>query len=166
MTRTVLAYCGAGIRWKRFSGAIRGNSANSIVEVALLMPLLVMILIGAAELGRVAYAAVEVNNAAYAGAAFGAQNHGTASDSTDIATAATNDGANVSGLTATSSVSCTCSNGTSITCSNAASNCTTPARILEFVQVSTTASVSPLFNYPGISTTWVLHGQATIRVEE
>jgi len=145
---------------------ITEDSANSIVEVALLMPLLILILVGGAELGRLAYAATEVNNAAYAGATFGAKNHGTASDSTDIATAASNDAANVSGLAATSSISCTCSNGTAITCSNAASKCVTPARILEFVQVSTTASVSPMFNYPGLSTTWVLHGQATMRVEE
>jgi Flp pilus assembly protein TadG len=146
--------------------AIGGESANSIVEVALLMPMLVLILIGTAELGRLAFAAIEVNNAAYAGAAFGSQNHGTASDSANIATAASNDGANVSGLSTSSSLSCACTNGTTVTCSNAAANCVSPARVQEFVQVSTTASVSPMFNYPGISTTWVLHGQATMRVVE
>jgi Flp pilus assembly protein TadG len=153
-------------QWKTRCARARVESANSIVEVALIMPVLVLILIGAAELGRLAFASIEVNNAAYAGAAFGSRNHGTASDSADIATAASNDGANVAGLSTSSSVSCVCTNGATMTCSNAASNCVSPARIQEFVQVSTTASVNPMFNYPGLSTTWVLHGQATLRVVE
>jgi hypothetical protein len=32
--------------------------------------------------------------------------------------------------------------------------------------VNTSATVNPMFNYPGVSATWVLHGQATLRVVE
>jgi Flp pilus assembly protein TadG len=147
---------------------MRGTNedGNSLVELAVLMPMLILILAGAAELGRVAYESNAVTNAAYAGAFYGAQNHGTASDTANITAAAVSDGANVAGLTATTATSCTCSDGTTITCANAAAKCASPARIEEFVQVNTSATVNPMFNYPGVSATWVLHGQATLRVVE
>src|SRR5215469_13561699 len=88
---------------------LRGEAGHSLVEAALILPLLITILVGAAELARVAYAAIEVSNAAHAGAQYGAQNGGTASDSPGIATAAASDAANLTTLTTTSSFSCICS---------------------------------------------------------
>ena len=145
---------------------LRGESGSALVELAVAIPMMAFTLIGAAELGRVAYYSIEVSSAAYSGASFGAQNHSTAVDSTDIIAAATKDAANVPVLSTTTSISCICSNGTAITCSNAAANCVSPAHISEFVQVNTAATVNPMFNYPGISAAWPLQGTATIRVEQ
>jgi Flp pilus assembly protein TadG len=158
--------------------AIRSDIGQSFIELALVLPIFVLLLVGAGEFGRLAYYGIEVSNAARAGVAYGAQNHITASDNIGMQLAATNDGSNVVGLAATcpgSSVnglcavatqSCTCSNGTAITCANAGTTCISPARILEFVQVNTTALVDPLIYLPGLPRSYTLNGQAVMRVEQ
>lgn len=143
------------------SGFVRqirhANAGQSLVETAILVPLLTLILVGAAELGRVAYAAVEVSNAARAGAAYGAQNGGTASDTTGIANAAANDASNLTGLTTTSSHSCICSDGTASTCTN--TDCPS-SHIEETLTVNTSVTYNPLLHLPGLPTTFTLTGQA------
>lgn len=153
------------LRSARPSG--RCNEAGSaLVELALMFPIFLIMLIGSAEFGRLAYDAIEVANAARAGAAYGAQSHITASDTAGIALAATQDAPNVTGVVATSSHSCVCSTGATLVCTNALASCASPARILESVQVNTTATVGPLFNYPGMAHTFTLTGQAILRVEQ
>lgn len=144
----------------------RRDAGQAILELALIMPIFVLLIIGAAEFGHLAYAAIEVTNAARAGCAYGAQTHITASDNADIQLAAIQDGSNISGLTATPSHFCACSTGGTIACSTALTSCPSPARIIEYVQVNTAASVAPIFNYPGISKTFNLSGQAVMRVEQ
>jgi Flp pilus assembly protein TadG len=141
-------------------------SGGAIIEVAIAIPILVLLLVGAAELGRLSYYAIEVSSAAYAGASYAAQNHGTAVSTANIATAATQDAANIRGLITASTVSCYCSDGTTVTCTDATTDCVSPARISEYVQVNTSAQVSPIFAYPGISNTWTLHGSSTMRVQQ
>jgi Flp pilus assembly protein TadG len=146
--------------------SVRCNEAgSSLVELALMFPIFLILLVGSAEFGRLAYDAIEVANAARAGAAYGAQSNITASDTAGIAQAATQDAPNVTGVVVTSSHSCVCSTGATLVCTNALANCASPARIIEYVQVNTTATVGPLFNYPGIPHTFALTGQAILRVE-
>ncbi len=141
--------------------AMHEDSGQAFVELALSMTILVLLLTGAAEFGRLAYAGIEVSNAARAGVGYGAQNHITASDNAGMQSAATNDGSNVAGLTATATHFCSCSNGNASTC--APTDCA-GARIIEYVQVNTTASVDPLFHVPGLPRTYTLNGQAIMRV--
>lgn len=56
----------------------RRDSGSALIELALIAPLLLFILICSAELGRIAYAAIEVSDAAHAGALYGSQNTQTA----------------------------------------------------------------------------------------
>jgi Flp pilus assembly protein TadG len=135
---------------------LHGETGQSLVETALVLPLLVTILLGGAEVAQVAYAAIEVANAARAGAQYGAQNGGTASDTAGIATAAANDAANLN-LTTTSSYSCVCSNGSASTCAN--TDCAN-SHIEEILTVNTQATVNPMFHIPGLPTTYTLKGQA------
>lgn len=55
-------------RWLNHSGLMKGRQGNeagqALVELALAVPLLFMLLIGAVEFARVVYAAIEVSNAA------------------------------------------------------------------------------------------------------
>lgn len=143
---------------------------QSLVETAIGATVLTVVLVGAVEMGRLAYAAIEVSSAARAGVAYGARNAAAAADTTGMQTAATSDGSDITrwksvGLTATASESCTCSDGTSVTCANAAANCVSPGRIIDYVQVNTTATVDPLFHLLGLPTTYVLNGHAIMRVE-
>jgi len=133
------------------------TAAQSLIETTLIVSIFSLLLVGAAELGRVAYASIELSNAARAGAAYGAQNGSTASDTTGIATAAANDAANLSGVTTTSSYSCVCSDGTSSTCTHG--DCST-SHIEETLTVNTQVSFDPLIHLPGLPTTYTLKGKA------
>lgn len=142
----------------------RGESGSSLIELALIVPVFTTILVGSVEVARFAYASIEVTNAARAGAEYGAQTHNTAVDTTGMQNAATAAGPNVNNMQATASTFCTCSDGVSITCANAGTSCT--ARINEYVQVNTSASVTSLFHIPGVPTTVTLKGVAVQRVEQ
>lgn len=154
---------GIGLLASRAAGG--NNRGQALVELALTLPIYFLLIIGAAEFGRLAYAAIEVANAARAGAAYAAQSNITASDTAGIELAATQDAPNVTGVTATSSNSCVCSTGGALVCTDALATCPSPARIIEYVTVHTTATVGPLFNYPGLPHTFTLRGQAIVRVE-
>lgn len=141
-------------------GSIRrpdeSSSGQALIETALTVSLFVLLLWGVAEVGRLAFAAIEVANAASAGARYAAQ-AGEAGDATGIVNAAANDAGNLTGLTTTSSYSCICSDGSSSTCSN--KDCSS-SHIEESVTVNTQVSFDPLFHLPGLPRTFTLKGQA------
>jgi len=140
------------------------DCGHAFVEFALMLPIFTTLLLGATEFARLAYAAIEVTNAAHAGVLYGAQNHTTAMNTNGMQTAATNDGPNISSITALATTFCNCSDGTSITCANASSTCT--ARIIKYVKVTTTAVVNPILHFPGLPTTYTLTSTAEMRVEQ
>jgi Flp pilus assembly protein TadG len=144
---------GAKLNYRRWSG----DSGQALIETALSMSLLIALLLGVAEMGQLAYAAIEVANAARAGNAYATQAGCFALDTTGIQTAAQNDAPDLSGLTATSSHSCVCSDGTSSTCAN--TDCST-SHIVETVTVKTQATINPIIHAPGLPSTFTLKGQA------
>jgi len=152
--------------WNKTKAQASREEGGSLLEIAFLMPMFMLMLIGAAEMGRVAYYAIEVNSAARAGAVYAAQTHITAANTTNIALAANTDAANVGGVTTQVTTSCTCTSGTDITCSDPISSCASPYRIEEFVQVKTSATINPIFNYPGLPVSYALSGQSTMRVQQ
>jgi Flp pilus assembly protein TadG len=158
-------------------GSERGQS---LVEVALLTPLLLSLLVGTIEMGRYAYTSILVGNAARAGAAYGAQSLARSIDSTGIQTAATNDFQNngpgtgvlavSGGATGGSYVSCGCDSGGTITAANcnpavnaSAGICVTGHWVV-IVSVKATATFNSLFKYPGIPTSLKITETATMRV--
>jgi Flp pilus assembly protein TadG len=148
------------------AAAIREDKGQAFVELALILPVFILLLVGAAELGRLAYASVEVTNAARAGVAYAAQNHVTASDTSGIQLAATQDAPDITSISAVATQSCVCSDGTAITCANAGTKCLSPGRIIESVQVTTSANINTLFHLPAIPNTVTMRGQAIMRVEQ
>jgi Flp pilus assembly protein TadG len=54
----------------------RCESGQALVELALMMPIMMLLLVGALALARVAYAAIEVSNAAKAAVQYGASSGG------------------------------------------------------------------------------------------
>jgi Flp pilus assembly protein TadG len=174
-TRTSLAVEGSN-RVVRDDGILQSPSGQSLLEVALLLPLLLALLLGSIELGRYAYISILVGSAARAGAAYGAQSLVQAVDTTGIQTAADNDfqnnGQNTSTLAVISSASCGCdSNGTvtGATCSTKAdSNAGSCNSGHWVVTVSVTASgtFNSLFNYPGIPKSITISNTATVRVAQ
>ncbi len=149
-----------------------------MAEFAVILPLLVMFVVGIADFGRYAYASIEVANAALAGARYGAQNSITACDKAGMVAAATADAANIAGMTVTASGNstncsanalCACSNNlqTLAACnSSAITGCTSPNRVIQYVKVVTSATIRPIFKYPGFPASLTLKGQATMRTDQ
>jgi Flp pilus assembly protein TadG len=152
------------------------DNGQAFVELALVLPLFTLLLVGIAEFGRLAYASIEINNAARAGVAYAAQTNTTAADSTNITLAAKQDAANFvsSSLSATPAYSCYCESSTGTmtsfaSCDKSVANlttCASPSRIAVFVQVNTSSQVATLFHFPGVGSTVTLQGQAIMRVQQ
>jgi TadE-like protein len=148
---------------------LRGRHAGqSALELALIAPFLALLLMVAADLGRVFYLSIAVNNAASAGVHYAAQ-EGNANDTTGMETAACND-FGISGLATcekTLSLSatsfCECPNGSSPGAQVACTSSCTDLRI--YAQVTTKASFSTLLPYPGIPSVPSVNGLAVMRVQ-
>src|SRR4030095_9748075 len=100
---------------------------QALVELALILPMVLLLLLGVIELGRYAYISVLVGNAARAGALYGAQGFSKAiANSPAITAAARNDfasnGLDSSTLTVDSFPTCGCDIGGTIATDTAA-NC-------------------------------------------
>jgi Flp pilus assembly protein TadG len=165
---------------------LRDEAGSALIELALTLPLFTLIIIGAAELGRIAYASVEVSEAARAAVAYGAQNHITAGDTAGITQAAKSSAADIisTSLSVTPSNACVCetiNTGTGQTTNTAITTCggtgstaltqcptsTTNGQVNEivtYVQATTQATVTTMFHYPGIPTSFTLSGFAEMRV--
>jgi Flp pilus assembly protein TadG len=175
-TRTSLAL-GRRSRVGHAPGIFLSPSGQSLLEVALLTPLLLALLLGVIELGRYAYFSILVGNAARAGAAYGAQNLVLSGDLTGIQTAADNDfqnnGQNISKLSVIPSTSCGCDSNGTVT---PASSCSTAAdptagtcisgHWVVMVSVTASGTINPLFNYPGIPKSLTVSNMATLRVAQ
>ena len=147
---------------------LSADGGQGLIELALTLPLLILILMGGAEFARFAWASIETTNAARAGAQYGAQTDITASDDAGMQTAALNDGVNLTGLAATSSHSCACSNAPTTTggCLNALGGCASPAIVLEYVQVNTSSTIRPIYHWPGLPATFTANGSAIMQVAQ
>src|SRR6201981_3002320 len=77
----------------------RVESGQALVEMALIVPIVLILVLGIIEIGRYAYIAILVGNAARAGAAFGAQSKQQSNDSTGMQNAAQYDFAGSSSST-------------------------------------------------------------------
>jgi Flp pilus assembly protein TadG len=139
-------------RVRRTLALTPAQRGQSIVELALVTPLLLLLLVGTIEVGRFAYYSIVVSNAARAGAQYGAQSLATAADTAGISTAAKNDAQNITGLTVTSSQLCGCTGaGLSGNCPATGCGASHP---LVYVQVTASGSFTSLFSYPGIPKTF------------
>jgi Flp pilus assembly protein TadG len=127
---------------RRFRNAERGQA---LIEVALVLPLLFVLLVGTIDLGRLAQFDEQLASAARAGAQYGSLNLVTANDSTGMTAAAISAAPALSGVTVPSAgYYCTCANGSAVTCTGTA--CASTHRLL-YVRVTTTATFHPFFHY-------------------
>lgn len=142
------------------------ESGSAFAEMAIVLPLLVLVLIGLMEAGRYGDYTVRAGNAARAGVQYGAQNTITALDTTGMQNAATNDANAGAGFTATASSYCECADGSASTC--LPTDCSASHRLI-FVQVLTTGTFGSLTNFAGLPAslrTITVHGKAVMRVAQ
>jgi Flp pilus assembly protein TadG len=118
----------------------------SFVELALVLPLFLIMLIPVVDLGRGFYAAIEVASAAHAGAIYGVENP---SDTDGMIQAAKAGASNLSNVTANATYGCECSDGTSdvVSCT---STPTCTYNYVTYVDVTVTSPYRTVFGYPGL----------------
>lgn len=145
------------------------NSGQALVELALTMPLLILLLLGAVELGRVAFASIEVSNAARTAVQYGAMNGGAPGDAAGMLGAANSDAydliSSVEWVNGYPQHSCTCSDGTATPsdCSTASVDCAS-SYVFDTVTVKVQATYNPLIHWPGSPGSYTLYGQAVQKV--
>lgn len=139
------------------------QSGQSLVEVAFVVPVLLLLMVGIIEIGRFAYFSVLVSNSAHAGAQYGAQSLIASHDTNGIRQAARNDG-QIPGITlnVTSSQLCGCTS-TALGGCPSGGGCTNP---LVYVQVTASETVPSMFRYPGIPRNIALSSTVTMRVSQ
>jgi Flp pilus assembly protein TadG len=152
-----------------------GSSGSALVETALTLPMLLAILIGGGELAKVAYVAIEVQNAARAASQYAAMNGGAFNsndssglDTTGMLNAAKADAGNLtSGLafaaTPTFSCSCTGTGTASCTAPSAPSGCTT-SHLMVTVTVRMQATYTSALQLPGLPSHYTLYGNSIEQV--
>ena len=173
-------------------GGLRLQLGQSLLEVALLTPFLLLLSVAAIDMGRYAYIGILVGNAARAGAAYGAAAPG---DSTGTVNAACNDflsnlGSNPAPtcdgsssttnnhLEVTSAISCGCDTGGAVSiytggaCNNVDTSSTGPIATCvgggghwaAMVTVTASGTFNALFSWPGIPSSMTINRTATVRV--
>lgn len=142
-----------------------GEDGSALVELALTLPMLLVMLLGAAEFATIAYAAIEVSNAAHTAAVYAASSQAALVDSGGITNAATADSSNMVGgasISVTSvTTACACAN-TAYTPSSCSDNQTCQKNntsMVTTVTVNTQTTVSPLVSILGKNFT--LYGQSS-----
>jgi Flp pilus assembly protein TadG len=152
-------------RMKNCAGRRRPQAGQSVLEVALLAPVLLLLLVGTIEIGRYAYFAIEATNAARAGVQYGAQNLIDSKDLAGITTAAQNDAQELARLNVSARNLCACSTNPSHYVGCPAKHCGAGHAVV-FLEVGTTAQVPSLFHYPGLPATFTANGKAIMRVAQ
>jgi len=159
-----------------------GQSGQTLLEVALLTPLLLLLLLGVIEMGRYAYMGILVGNAAHAGAMYGSENVNNSGDGPGIQTAADNDfdTTTYGPLTVNSSTSCGCDNGGTISGLTNACNTQVDPTVADTIatcsaggghwaimcNVEAKGTFNSLFSYPGIPSPITIDRTAVIRVAQ
>jgi Flp pilus assembly protein TadG len=143
------------------------DAGSALVELAVSLPLLVLVMVGVTDFARVFYTGMELTNAARAGAQYGSYNPAQSGDIAGMQTTATSS-VNLTGVTATASRSCQCATGAG---TFSAATCTTTCPSGQHLVVTVTVTASKTFttvvgSFPGIPHTVSLVRAATLRVPD
>jgi Flp pilus assembly protein TadG len=151
----------------------RSETGSALVELAVALPILVLVFVATIDFGRVFYASIALTNAARAGAQYGAHNAVQSGNTATMQTTATG-ATNLSGVTAVATRLCQCATdtGTFSATSPTANNCLSPATTScpgLHVVMTVTVTVSKTFTtvmsgVPGIPGSVSLSRTATMRV--
>lgn len=137
------------------------EGGSAFVEVALILPLFIVVLVSAVQGALIVQRLIRVTDAATVGARFGTV-AGNGSNLTGMQNAATSAANNLPSFSATATTYCTCSpGGSTVSCTSSCSGQATPA---QYVQVTTSSTTALLFKVYGTSGTFPMSSVATMRV--
>jgi hypothetical protein len=140
----------------------RSERGTAILELAIAIPVLVLLAIGVADFGRMFFTGIAVANAARAAAEYGAASVDNSGDTARINQAGRDDAADLGGVTVTSSRFCRCPNGSEPDC--ASGTCVGyPMEV--FVKAYAQKTVSLILRYPGFPASMTFRDSATFRAQ-
>jgi hypothetical protein len=142
----------------------RSNPGTALVELAIVLPLLILLAIGAAEFGRIFFAAITVANAARAGAQFGAQKFQSANFA-GMTLAAQNEAGDVGTIANFPSRFCGCPDGTVPPCIGVGANCGSDGAPQVFVKDSAVKTITMILKYPGLPDSVKVQRTAVFRAQ-
>ena len=135
------------------------STGSSLIEAALVLPVLVLIVVGAIDFGRAFFIGVQVASAAQAGAAYGVQNF---TDTAGMITAAKLNAPAVSSLAVSATFGCECHDGSAVVLSCTVSP-VCPMNVLNYAEVTASTVYTPILPYPGIPATLSVQSKTRIR---
>lgn len=141
---------------------LKSESGTSIIEFAIVLPMLALLAVGTIDVGRWAYYSIVAANAARAGAQYGAQDLGHAADSSGITNAVNSESAQAVTWSVNPVPMCSVSGGSPATCSSSGGS-KAPQNTIYYLKVQVTGTFSPLLHYPGFNQIPV-SGSAMVRV--
>ena len=136
-----------------------------MVELAIALPILLLLTLGVIEFGRAAYFSIEVSEAARAGAQYGSQSLADAANSDNITQAAQNSVPDIGMMSVTvHPQSCVCPGTNAVTGGDCTGllGCSYP---LVYLTVTTSYTLDTLFQYPGLPASFSLNGSSTLPVQ-
>ena len=137
---------------------------QAIVEMAIVLPLLLLLFVGIIDFGRIYYTTMTVAHAARAGAQYGAQNNGTSTDINGMQQAGLDAAGDVPGVTVTARQYCQCASGQVVDCILDTDTCAEGVPQL-FVEVTADKVYTTMLSYPGIPSTNDVTRRVTLRVQ-
>lgn len=137
-----------------------GESGQALIETAITLTMFIVMLLGVVEIGSLAYAAIQVTNAARAAVQYGDQDVGTASDKTGMENAASLEAPFLPNLKTVPTQSCVCADSTACTFVGTVPSCAQSTNAIITIHVTTSATFTPFINLPGMPSTYTLHGEA------
>ncbi|MGD0366182.1 MAG: TadE/TadG family type IV pilus assembly protein [Acidobacteriaceae bacterium] len=141
---------------------LRGEHGASLVELALVLPVFSLLLVGAIDFGRALYISTELTGAAHAAAVYGSQNP---TDTAGMNTAAQDAAPDVPSLSVTTpTYGCECSDGTSYSASCGTTPSCSSNNVVYLVKVTVSGTYHPLLSWPGVfHTSMSLSSSASMR---
>lgn len=139
----------------------RRQDGNSLIETALVLPVLLLLLAGAVDIGRGFRAAMIVNSAARTGAAYGIH---YPTDIAGMALAAQTDTSTVVTVKPIAMYGCECADGSSAVAScSSEPTCSSSMNSVYYVELDTSATYTPMLPWHGISTSIPLTAKVRLR---
>ena len=141
------------------------TEGSAAVELALIIPVLVLIMVGLLDMGRVFYGAITVVSAARAGVSYGSLNTFNATDTAGMLAAAQADAQDMTGLAFAAGHDCECPSNspTAVACSVTA--CVDGSTPLMYVWTEVRGTFSPTLPYPGLPPSITLTRTARMRAQ-
>lgn len=139
-----------------------GDAGSATIEVAILTPVLMLFVLGAADFARVFREQIIVSGAAQAGAHYGSRSKLKSADVDGMIQAAERDASDLGEVDVTARRFCQCPGAAGVSC---ARTCGGGVASEIYVEVTVEREFNTAVRYPGIPHTIELRRTATMRVE-